>query len=111
MNITYESHQAAIVFCITGDLTTDDADNFKRTVQEHLVDTSRNIILDCTELGLVDSVGLESLLWLSDELNHDGNKLKFAAVPETVQRIFELTRLNRVFSVHETVKQAARSFA
>ncbi|MBC8309446.1 MAG: STAS domain-containing protein [Phycisphaerales bacterium] len=111
MNITYESHQAALVFCITGDLTTDDADNFKRTVQEHLADTTRNIILDCKELGLVDSVGLESLLWLSDELNHDGNKLKFASVPETVQRIFELTRLNRVFSVHETVEQAARSFA
>ena len=111
MNITFESHQAAIVFCITGDLTTDDADNFKRTVQEHLANTSRNIILDCSELGLVDSVGLESLLWLSDELNRTEKKLRFATVPESVERIFELTRLNRIFSNHESVEQAARSFA
>ncbi len=111
MNITAESHRAATVICITGDLTADDSDRFQRDVRETVDNFSTNIIIDCSSLGLIDSVGLESLLWLSDELNRTGKKLRFATVPESVERIFELTRLNRIFSNHESVEQAARSFA
>ncbi len=110
MNITAESHRAATVICITGDLTTDDSDRFQRDVREKVEKFSTNVILDCSSLGLIDSIGLESLLWLSDELSRAGNKLRFASVPSSVDRIFELTRLNRIFSTHESVEQAARSF-
>jgi anti-sigma B factor antagonist len=72
---------------------------------------STHFIIDCAGLSLIDSVGLESLLWLSDEINRNGFTLHFVAVPEAVQRIFELTRLDRVFSTHESVEAAARSVA
>ncbi|MDG1136762.1 MAG: STAS domain-containing protein [Phycisphaerales bacterium] len=111
MILTSEAHRAATVICITGDLTTDDSDSFQREVRETVGNFSTNVIIDCTSLGLIDSVGLESLLWLSDELSRAGNKLRFASVPEPLERVFELTRLNRVFSSHESVEQAARSFA
>ncbi len=110
MNITSESHLAATVLTISGDLTADDADRFQRDIREIVCEFNTNIIVDCTGFGLVDSVGLESLLWLSDELNSNGNKLKFANLPETVKRVFELTRLDRVFSTYETVEKAAKSF-
>ena len=111
MNITFESHLAATVLTITGELTSDDADRFQRDVRENVNHFNSNVIVDCSGLGLIDSVGLELLLWLSDELNHNGFKLNVVAVPETVQRVFELTRLDRVFSTHETVEAAARSVA
>ena len=111
MNITSESHLAATVLTITGEVTVDEANCFQRNVRETVENFSSNVIVDCTGLELIDSVGLESLLWLSDELHQNGNKLRFAAVSQTVQRVFELTRLNRVFNTHETVKAAARSFA
>ena len=111
MNITSESHLAATVLCITGDLTVDDTNCFQRSVRETVENFCTNVIVDCSNLGLIDSVGLESLLWLSDELSNAGSKLRFASVPTTVERTFELTRLNRVFILHRTVEQAARSFA
>ncbi|MDP7005307.1 MAG: STAS domain-containing protein [Phycisphaerales bacterium] len=111
MNISSESHLAATVLCITGNLTVDDSDRFQRDIRETVVNFSTNVIIDCAGLDLIDSVGLESLLWLSDELNRNGKKLKYAAVPEPVQCVFELTRLDRVFSTHKTVEAAARSFA
>ena len=110
MNITTEKHLAATVLCVSGDITTDDVNQFQRSVREEVDQFSTNIILDCTNMGLIDSVGLESLLWLSDELSKAGNKLRFASVPTSVVRIFELTRLNRVFNLHESIEQAARSF-
>jgi len=111
MKITSESHLAATVLTMTGELTIDVADRFQHDVREHVNHFDSNIIVDCAGLGLIDSVGLESLLWLSDELNRSGFKLTFVAVPEAVERIFELTRLDRIFSTHETVEAAARSVA
>jgi len=110
MNITSEAHRAATVICITGDLTADDSDRFQRDVRETVDNFSTNIIIDCSSLGLIDSIGLESFLWLSDELSSAGSKLRFASVSDSVERVFELTRLNRIFSTHESVEQAARSF-
>ncbi|MBC8200491.1 MAG: STAS domain-containing protein [Planctomycetes bacterium] len=111
MNITTEKHLAATVLCISGDVTADDVSQFQRNVREEVGQFSSNIILDCTDMGIIDSVGLESLLWLSDELSKAGNKLRFASVPTSVVRVFEFTRLNRVFAMHESIEQAARSFA
>ena len=110
MNITAESHLAAVVFTITGELAVDEVDHFKRTIKEMLGDAPSDVILDCSGLDLVDSAGLESLLWLTDELDKQGNKLRFASVSQMVTRAFELTRLERVFNVHDNVEAAARSF-
>lgn len=111
MNITSETHLAATVLTISGELSVDEADSFQRKVRDTVENFNSNVIVDCSELTLIDSVGLESLLWLSDELNRNGNKLKFATVSQTVQRVFQLTRLNRVFSTYESIEQAAKSFA
>jgi anti-anti-sigma factor len=110
MNITSESHLAAMVFSITGDLTADEVDCFKRTIKEALVEGSSNAILDCSDLDHIDSAGLEALLWLTDELNQRECKLRLACVTQTVIRAFEITRLERVFNTNETVEAAARSF-
>ncbi|MBT4530497.1 MAG: STAS domain-containing protein [Phycisphaerae bacterium] len=110
MNITSEVHLSATVITITGEFMADDADQFHRNMRDFSEDFDSNIIIDCSELTLIDSVGLESLLWLSDELNRNGNKLKFAAVSPSVHRVFEITRLERVFSTDDTVEAAARSF-
>ena len=110
MNITSESHLAAVVFSITGELAVDEVDQFKRTIKELLCDAPSDVILDCTSLDLVDSAGLEAFLWLTDALHAQGNKLRFASVSQTIVRAFELTRLDRMFSIHENVEAAARSF-
>jgi anti-sigma B factor antagonist len=110
MNFTSESHLAATVLTVTGEFTFDEVDSFQRNVRETVENFGTNVIVDCSGLGLIDSVGLESLLWLSDELNRNGNKLKFAFVSSSLQRVFELTRLDRVFSTHGSIEAAARSF-
>ena len=110
MNITSESHLAAVVFSITGELAVDEVDQFKRTINEMLSDTPSDVILDCSGLDLVDSAGLEALLWLTDALDQTSSKLRLASVSQTVNRAFKITRLERVFNIHDSVEAAARSF-
>ncbi len=110
MNITSESHLAAMVFSMNGDLAVDEVDHFKRTIKESLSESPSDVILDCAGLDHIDSAGLETLLWLTDELTQQGCKLRLACVPQTVSRAFVITRLERVFNTNETVEAAARSF-
>ena len=109
MNIASEQHVAAIVIRIDGDLTVDDSDNFKRTIRESTNNFSSDIVVDCTLLTKIDSVGIESLLWLSDETRSNTNRLRLACVPQTVKNILRLTRLDGAFSTHQTVETAAKS--
>jgi len=110
MKISFESHRAANVFTLMGEFTADDEDRFRRRVREFITGSASDVILDCSELSLIDSVGLESLLWLSDELSKRGSKLRLASVSPSVKQVFELTRLERLFTFHESIETAARSF-
>ena len=109
MNISSETHLAAVVLRLEGEFTIDEVDHFRRDVKESMETSNAHYIIDCEALTLIDSVGLESFLWLSEELSKSGNKLRFANVSQTVSCVFELTRLDRVFNVHDCVESAARS--
>jgi anti-anti-sigma factor len=111
MNIASEQHVSAMVIKIDGELTADDSDNFKRNILEATNNFASDIIVDCTSLSLIDSVGLESLLWLSDEARSNNSRLRLACVPEIVVNIFCLTRLGGAFSTHINVEAAARSLS
>ena len=111
MNIASEQHVSAMVIKINGELTADDSDNFKRNILEATNNFASDIIVDCTSLSLIDSVGLELLLWLSDEARRNKSRLRLACVPEIVLNIFCLTRLSGAFSTHINVEAAARSLS
>ncbi|MBC8203479.1 MAG: STAS domain-containing protein [Planctomycetes bacterium] len=109
MNIASEQHVAAMVIQINGEMTADECDNFKRKMLEATNNFASDIIVDCTSLSLIDSVGLESLLWLSDEARRNKSRMRLACVPKTVSNILRLTRLDGAFSTHSNVEAAARS--
>ncbi|MDP6542122.1 MAG: STAS domain-containing protein [Phycisphaerales bacterium] len=109
MNIVSELHIAATVLRVSGELTSEEADNFKRSTRESTNNFETDIVVDCSELTLIDSVGLESLLWLSDETRSQRHRFRLACVPEMVTKILRLTRLDGAFSTHNTIEEAAKS--
>lgn len=109
MKLSYEDHGPTSVITISGELTADQADAFRRICAERFANTVRNIVLDLEYLELVDSAGLELLLWLVDELNDRFGQLRLVRVNETVRKILEITRLERRFDIHDTIEAAART--
>ena len=64
MKVSYEDHDAVTVMTMSGALTADQTDNFRRMVQDRFDSLVRDIVLDMSHLTLIDSAGLELLLWL-----------------------------------------------
>ena len=109
MKLSYEDHELISVITVSGDLTSDQVDAFRRACQDRFDAGVRDLIVHIEHMTLIDSAGLEQLLWLIDEVGKRQGRLRLVNPDETVRRILELTRLNRKFDIHETVESAGKS--
>lgn len=78
---------------------------FKQLIQPYL-DENQVVLVDMSALNFVDSSGLGSLLSCLRSMNNKGGKLKLIGMTKPVHSLFELVRMNRIFSIYDN-KQAA----
>lgn len=109
MKLSYEDHRSISVITISGELTADQVDTFRRSCQERFTNGITDIVLDLEYLTFVDSAGLESLLWIIDEGSARGGQLRLVKPDPTVRKILEISRLERRFNIHESIESAAKS--
>ncbi len=109
MKLSYEDHGTVSVLTVSGELTTDQADNFRRACQDRITKDIHDIVLNLEHLELLDSAGLELLLWLVDLLAENSGHLRLVNPNDTIQKILEVTRLERRFDIHGTIEAAAKS--
>ena len=109
MKLSYEDHKSVTVLTVSGELTTDQSDSFRRACQERFNAGIRDIVLDMEYLTLLDSAGLELLLWLLDEVADRNGQVRLVKPDDTVRKILQLTRLDRRFNIHDSIESAAKS--
>lgn len=109
MKLSYEDHGAITVLTISGELTADQADAFRRSLADRFNAGARDVILNLEHLSLLDSAGLELLLWLLDEVGEHGGQVRLVKPDDLVRKILELTRLDRRFDIHATLEAAGKS--
>lgn len=109
MKMSYEDHDTISVLTLSGELTVDQADTFRRACQERFEAGVRDCVIDLEYLNFIDSAGLELLLWLVDEAGDRKGKVKLVSPDESVRKILQMTRLDRRFDIHETIESAAKS--
>jgi anti-sigma B factor antagonist len=109
MKLSYEDHDTITVLKISGDLTADQVDPFRRSCQERFEAGIRDVVLNMEHLSFIDSAGLEALLWVIDEAAERSGQLRLVRPDPTVSKILRISRLDRRFDIHETIESAAKS--
>ncbi|XAM01094.1 STAS domain-containing protein [Phycisphaeraceae bacterium D3-23] len=109
MKITYEDRGPVTVFSVTGDLSIDDADRFRREAMQRLDEDIRDFVLDFEGLEFIDSRGLETLLWLQDRCAELLGQVRIASCPDHVNKVLEITRLSARFECHDNIDRAIKS--
>jgi anti-sigma B factor antagonist len=59
-----------------------------------------NLLLDFTHVGYLSSVVLSELLRIKQAVYQVKGQLRLCGVSETIQEVFKITNLDRVFSIH-----------
>ena len=68
------------------------------------------VVLDCSKLHQLDSAGIHVLLLCLEEAMKRNGDVKLAALPSSAEATLEITGVNRLFEIFETVAEAVSSF-
>ena len=79
--------------------------HFKDLVREKTERTTGRVILDLGKVDFLDSSGLGAVVAVMKFLGKE-RPLHLAALTPTVQKVFELTFMDRVFVIHDSVSAA-----
>ena len=90
------------VLCLEGQIANGDTETLRRAVQ--LGSDASDIILDLSNVTLVDAHGLGVLLQLREQILSSGIHFELINVNASLLRIFEITRLNTVFEINCAVE-------
>jgi anti-anti-sigma factor len=90
------------VLCLEGQIVNGDTEALRSAAQ--LISDASDIILDLSNVTLVDAHGLGVLLQLREQTVANGMHFELMNVNASLSRVFEITRLNTVFDINSGVK-------
>lgn len=99
-----------VVIGVDGQLIVSNRHELKERVAEAVEFGSRKILVDFTNTGYIDSSGLGALVSLAKKLREAGGELRLAGLNEDLRTLFELTKLDTLFSITASRDEALQGF-
>ena len=86
--------------------TVDKVENELGSVEEG---EERMLVLDLSALTFLDSTGLRLMVTANQRAQKDGRRLVIVKGPETVQRVFSITKLDETLEMVDDISEVAAS--
>jgi anti-sigma B factor antagonist len=83
---------------------------FLNELQRLLKGGARKLIVDCSHLEYLSSVGITALIRVRKRVAESGGQLKLAELRPPLQRLLEITRLDEVFEMYPSLEEARLAF-
>jgi anti-sigma B factor antagonist len=90
--------------------TLNEAEEFKKMLMKNIELGRENLIVDLNECQFIDSTFLGALVVALKKVTTSGGDLRLVGFHPSVQSMFELTRMHRVFHTFKTVDEALDSY-
>ena len=111
MGFTQIKDQSGVaVLQVEGQLIVGNRQELKDLVTAALDRGERRILIDFSRTGYIDSSGLGALVSISKRIREAGGELRLSGLNEDLRSLFELTKLDTLFSIADTPQQALSSF-
>jgi anti-sigma B factor antagonist len=78
----------------------------RRTLQQAIDAGARRIVIDLTEVRLMDSSALGTIVLMFKAVRDDGGSLRLAGPRPLVRTVLAVTSVDRVIAVYDTVRAA-----
>lgn len=106
----HDTDRDVLILNADGGLDSHNTSQFIGELQRLVEAGTRKLVVDCSRLGYISSVGIASLIRLHKRLAEHGGDVKLAAVQAPLFRLLEMTRLNEVFHSYPSVESALEAF-
>ncbi|HEX7917896.1 MAG TPA: STAS domain-containing protein [Gemmatimonadales bacterium] len=95
-----------MVVQVDGQLIVGNRQELKQLVQEAVDHGEKKFLVDFAKAGYIDSSGLGALVSISKKVREQGGELRLSGLNEDLRSLFELTKLDTLFSISDSSKQA-----
>src|SRR6478735_4330511 len=99
-----------MVVGVDGQLIVGNRQELKQLVQEAVDHGEKKFLVDFSKAGYIDSSGLGALVSISKKVREQGGELRLSGLNEDLSSLFELTKLDTLFSISDSTKQALAAF-
>ncbi len=70
-----------------------------------------NLLLSFSNVDHLSSAALGALITINNKVKDKGGSLRLANIDPQIYEVFMITRLNKLFDIHETTDDALKAFA
>ena len=95
----------ALVLALDGEMDLEHAPVIRKALLE-CVAKGKDVILDFSNVGYLDSSGIETLVQADREAKNNGVRLHLAAVGKIPRRVLNLAKLDEVFAIYANLEDA-----
>ncbi len=110
MGFTVATQGDVTIVEIDGTLIVGNRQEFKQKVLDELDRGARKVLVDFARTTYIDSSGLGVLVSLAKRVRELGGDLRLADLNDDLQTLFELTKLDTLFTIAPTRQRALESF-
>jgi anti-sigma B factor antagonist len=103
---TESAGPAAVVIALRGEIDLYTCPELKEKLLRVVADGATLVVVDLTETTFIDSTGLGVLIRGVERLRTEGGRLAVVCIDPNLTRIFEVTGLDRFFSIYPSRKEA-----
>ncbi|HET9151718.1 MAG TPA: STAS domain-containing protein [Gemmatimonadales bacterium] len=110
MSFTASRQADVTLIRAAGQLTVNNRQDLKALVAQRLEKGERRFVLDFGETGYIDSSGLGALVTLARQVRDQGGDLRLGGLNEDLRTLFELTKLDTLFTIAPSASEALAGF-
>lgn len=110
MGFTVTQSDSVTVVDVEGQLIVGNRQELKQKVLEELEGGARKFVIDFSDTGYIDSSGLGVLVSLSKKIREQGGELRLSSLNEDLRTLFELTKLDTLFTIADSREAALEDF-
>lgn len=105
-----ESDADVLIIEVTGKLDSETSEYLMDCVQGEIEDGARSIVLDCSRLEYISSLGLGTLVRASLRVRKEDGAVVLSGVEGMVAEVVRLAQLGRMLHMYGSVDEAVASF-
>lgn len=103
MEVQTSDNNGVTVFRVKGEINLSTSPDLKRQFEKH---APRRVVVDLTDVSYIDSSGLATLVEILKKTKVHGGSLGLSGMPDKIRSLFEITKLDKLFTVYATQADA-----
>ena len=99
--ITVCSREPVLEFSLSGEIDSENSEDFYAEVMELYAPAPRDIVFSCAKLDFIDSTTLGTFVKILKRVRADGHNMKLVSLQPRLKKLFTICALDKIMEISE----------